>query len=302
MNTQNKKQYPTTQDKFNKIVENFISELENGVEPWKKSWSSKQLPKNFISDNNYNGINILTLMDTDFKDNRFLTFNQIKQLGGSINKGEKSKPIFFLKSVEKETVDEEGNKTTEKYFIMQSYQVFNIEQTSSIKYEKTYLKSKNYAIELAQEFIDNMNIPVYAGEPSYSIEYDSIFMPTINEFKDSYNYYSTYFHELSHSTGHSSRMNRPMDTRFGSKEYAKEELIAELSSSFLCGEFGVDMKTTQHSQYLNSWIETLKEKPMVLFQVASAAAKSANYLKNIHETKQEIKDQNNHKNFSPKPR
>lgn len=301
---ENKKQYPkvTTQQRFNEIVKNFVEQLENGVEPWKKSWSSKQLPKNFISDNHYNGINILTLMDTDFKDNRFLTFNQVKQLGGSINKGKKSKPIFFLKPNEKEVVDEDGNKTTEKYFIMQSYQVFNIEQTSGINYEKTYPKNKNEVIQSAQEFIDNINIPVYPGEPAYSVDYDSIFMPNINEFKDSFNYYSTYFHELSHATGHSSRMNRPMNAKFGSKEYAQEELIAELSSSFLCGEFGVDMKTTQHSQYLNHWIEVLKEKPMTLFSAASAAGKAATYLKNVHETKQEIKNQNNHKSFSPKPR
>jgi len=284
---ENKKQYPTTKDKFNNIVATFINDLESGVEPWKKSWSEKGLPKNFLSDNHYNGINLLTLMSSEFKDNRYLTFNQVKQLGGTIKKGEKSKPIFFLKPMEKESLDDSGEKVIEKYFIMQSYQVFNIEQTNDIKYEKTFNKNKNEVIENIEEFIDSIEIPIYSGSPAYSVDNDCIFMPNINDFNDSSNYYSTYFHELSHSTGHPSRLNRNMDGRFGSKEYAYEELIAELSSSFLCGEFGLDMKTTQHKEYLNSWINVLKEKPMILFQVASSASKSVKYLKENYEFKRE---------------
>jgi len=286
---ENKKQYPTTKDKFNEIVITFINDLENGVEPWKKSWSEKGLPKNFLSNNHYNGINLLTLISSEFKDNRYLTFNQVKQLGGTIKKGEKSKPIFFLKPIEKERVDDDGQKTIEKYFIMQSYQVFNIEQTNDINYEKTYDRNKNEVIENVQEFINSIDIPTYIGSPAYSVDNDCIFMPNINDFNDSTNYYSTYFHELSHSTGHPSRLNRDLTGRFGTKEYAYEELIAELSSSFLCGEFGVDMQTTKHKEYLNSWINVLKEKPIILFQVASAASKSVRFLKENFEKKMEMK-------------
>ncbi|MEA3354823.1 MAG: zincin-like metallopeptidase domain-containing protein [Campylobacterota bacterium] len=299
---ENKQNYPTTKEKYQEMVNQFVSQLEQGTAPWTKSWMSGGLPKNFASGNQYNGMNILTLMNQGFNDNRFLTFNQVKKLGGSVKKGEKSAPIFFMKPIEKETVDDGGEKHIEKYFVMQSYQVFNIEQTDGIEYDKHINPKKNEVLSEAQEFIDTVkeDIPEFAGSPAYSVTDDCIFMPDINRFEDSFNYYSTYFHELSHATGHPKRLNREDKqlSKFGDPKYAYEELIAELSSSFLCSDLKVPMDTTRHTEYLSSWVTALKEKPNILFSAASQASKSTNFLKEMVQTKKQEKT----KTFSPKLR
>lgn len=297
---ENKQNYPkvTTKQRYQGLVEKFIKQLEEGTPPWTKSWIEGGLPKNYATNNQYSGINTLTLMNSGFDDNRFLTFNQIKQLGGSVNKGAKSAPIFFMKPIEKEVKNENGEKGIEKYFVMQSYQVFNITQTTGIDFKKDYVPNKNEVIESAQEFIDSIDIEKFNGSPAYSVSDDTIFMPPMDKFSDSMNYYSTYLHELSHSTGHPERLNRDLDSRYGDSKYAFEELVAELSSAFLCTELGVSMNTTRHSEYLSSWVNALKEKPNILLSASNAATKSANFLKEMVNTKKQERT----KTFSPKMR
>ena len=278
----------TARDKYNKVVESFITKLENNdIEPWTKS-CSMNLPKNFETGNQYQGMNILTLLDRGFSDSRFLTFNQIKKLGGSVNKGEISSPIFFMKPIEKEIVNEEGEPEKQSYFLMQSYNVFNIEQTSGIKYEKETSNSilENQSIE---DFIDNLKIETYRGEPAYSPRDDCIFMPHSHEFEDYNEFYSTYFHEIGHWTGHNSRLDRfEKHTTFGDERYAFEELIAELSSAFTSIEMGIKPNSKKQTAYLKSWITALKEKPNILYSAASHASKATNYLIETANLKKEL--------------
>ncbi len=279
----------TARDKYNAIVKDFIHKLENNdMEPWTKSWSmSSSLPKNFDTENTYNGMNILTLLDRGFKDSRWLTFNQAKKLGGTIKKGSKSTPIFFMKPVEKTTLNERTGEEEKQYFLMQSYNVFSIEQVEGIAYEPE-IKPSNTNNPIS-DFIHTIGIDEFRGEPAYSAEHDVIFMPQIEEFKTENEYYSTYFHELTHSTGHKSRLDRfEKHTAFGDKNYAFEELIAELGSNFHSIEHGIEPNSKKQAAYLQSWISALKEKPQILYSAAAQASKSVHYLNDIVNTKKAI--------------
>jgi antirestriction protein ArdC len=281
----------TVKEKYQQVVDGFITKLENNdIEPWTKSWNmTTSLPKNFESGNRYSGINILNLLDRGFTDSRFLTMNQIKNLGGMVKKGEKSTPIFFMKPVEQKVENEEtGEIEIKKYFLMQSYNVFNITQTNGIDYEPE-VKSSTPKNNI-QEFIDSSNIPLFRGTPAYSPNDDCIFMPHYHEFNNDNNYYSTYFHELSHSTGHKSRLDRfHKHTVYGDERYAFEELIAELGSAFLSLEMGIKPDSKKQAAYLNSWIQALKERPNILYSAASHASKSTNFLINNYNN---LKQQN----------
>lgn len=280
----------TVKDKYNEVVENFISKLENNdTQAWTKSWNmTTSLPKNFGTNNMYSGINILTLLDRGFTDSRFLTMNQVNNLAGKVKKGEKSTPIFFMKPMEKEVKDEEtGEIKVEKYFIMQSYNVFNITQTEGIKYEKEF--KNEMSSSHIQEFIESFNIATFRGEPAYSPTNDSIFMPHFHEFDSENEFYSTYFHELTHYTGHNSRLDRfEKHSVFGDEKYAFEELIAELGSAFLSLEMGIKPNSNKQKNYLAYWIQALKERPNILYSAASHASKSTNYLMNVYNLKKEI--------------
>lgn len=286
--TNNPKQ--TARDKYNTIVQNFIHKLENNeTERWTKSWTmSTGLPKNFETGNAYNGMNIMTLLEKGFKDSRWLTFNQIKKLGGSVKKGSKSTPIFFMKPVEKTTLNEETREEeTNRYFLMQSYNVFNMEQTENIKYEPEVKKSAtNNPIS---DYIQTIGIEEYRGSPAYAQKDDCIFMPNISEFENEDEYYSTYFHELTHATGHRSRLDRfEKHTVFGDESYAFEELIAELGSAFLSMEHGIEPNSKKQADYLDHWIKALKERPQILYSAASQATKGVNYLNDIVALKKSI--------------
>jgi len=280
----------TARDKYNAIVEDFIHKLENNdSEPWTKSWSmASQLPKNFETGNSYNGMNILTLLDQGFSDSRWMTFNQIKKLGGSVKKGSKSTPIFFMKPIEKAKLNEDtGEEEINKYFLMQSYNVFNIEQTENIQYEpEVKQSSSNNPIS---DYIQTIGIEEYRGSPAYSPKDDCIFMPQASEFESESEYYSTYFHELTHATGHRSRLDRfEKNTVFGDESYAFEELIAELGSAFLSMEHAIEPNSKKQADYLDHWIKALKEKPQILYSAASHATKGVNFLNDIVALKKSI--------------
>lgn len=305
--TQKEEKTPTARDSYKELVSKIISDLEKGVEPWKKSWNLKNgIPQSAITGGEYSGINLISLLNNEFKSNKWLTANQVLKLGGSIKDEEvdNNRDIYFLKDILKMT--EEKNKDTgeiekvqEKKTILRNYKVYNSEQVNGIIFENTEdTVSKNQHILEIEEFIKSLDAKILRGEPAYSSYDDYLFMPHIDEFKDKENYYSTLFHEISHWTGHKSRLNREKHISKYDDTYAIEELIAELSSAFLCTKHKISSDKTQHSEYLASWISSLKENPYILFTVSSQASKATNFLnklsnKNINKSKTKYKKTNN---------
>lgn len=286
----------TKSDPYQIITDRIISLLEQGVAPWQKTWAANgdiNAPKNLISKKEYNGINYFILSAQGYTSPYWLTFNQAKDKGGHIRKGEKGTPVVFwkitLRDDPKGDIDPKTGKVKkEKLFLLRYYTVFNVEQTEGINYpkpEKVEVPAVE-RIERAEAVVKAMPNPPsisFGGDRAYyRPPFDSVTVPSIDSYKEEEHYYGTLFHELAHSTGHKKRLNRKGVAEahsFGDEEYSKEELIAEMASSFLCGHCGIENITIENSaSYLQNWIKALKGDKRLVIHAASAAQKAANYI------------------------
>lgn len=271
------------------ITNRIIEELEKGIVPWQKPWSGGSgTSKNLISKKPYQGINQIMTGLQAFDSEYWLTFNQCKKLGGSIKKGSKSTIVIFWKFLEKDNLST-GKK--DKIPMLRYYRVFNATQTEDIDYPKQATESKqNNPIESCQKIINELplGMPKILHEEQrafYRPSSDHINLPKMNSFNGSNEYYSTYFHELVHSTGHAKRLNREGVTgsiNFGSQCYSKEELVAEIGASFLNGQAGILNHVIDNSTaYINSWLNKLRNDKKLIITASGQAQKAVNYLLNI---------------------
>ena len=268
--------------KFDEMTAKLIEKIESGESTnWIKPWKTG-LPKNHITGKHYSGANIVFLWneaeEKGYSSNDWLTFNQIRKLGATVKKGEKATPVFFFKPFEIEEEDEETGEVIVKTIpLLKVYNVFNIDQTT-IEVEKNEVE-KTPEIE---EFITNTGAVIkQALQAYYQPKNDFIGIPSIETFISEEHYYSTLLHELAHWTGHPSRLNRDQSGKFGSEDYAFEELIAETASCFLNAELGIDWEEMQHTEYLKSWLKAIKAEPKILWKAASQAQKVVNYLMSL---------------------
>ena len=269
------------------VTERIIAELEKGVIPWKKPWKG-QKAINYVSRKEYQGINTLLLPFPG----EYLTFNQIRKLGGKVKKGEKSSMIVFYKFIEKKDKDGE---VLETFPLLKYFNVFHLSQTEGIdtKLEDFKTKNDNEIIEDAEKVMakyvkrEGIQLKNMLGSDRayYSQSEDKIVLPDLKQFVNSHEYYSTAFHEMTHSTGHKSRLDRFKDTesyKFGSESYSKEELIAEVGSAMLCNHVGVEIPETFENSvaYIQSWIKVLKDKDnaRLVTTAASAAQRAVNFV------------------------
>lgn len=274
------------QDQLNQTVERLIEKIEQCGTKWITPFNSS-FPQNYKTNTSYNGLNILNLWmeaeDRGYTTNYWLTFNQVKELKGQVKKGERSTPIFFFKPIKKLVENEETGEREEKTIpILKMYYVFNIEQTTlEVPAVETQEKAD------IEAFIANYGIQIKKSNRGafYMPAGDYIGMPAQSDFLSPELYYATFFHELAHSTGHTSRLNRDLsgNPRGGEKalkSYAKEELIAETTRAFLQVHFGLnttDMEE-QNAAYLKGWLKPLKEDPKMLWKIFSDASKAFNFL------------------------
>lgn len=273
----------TNQDKMNQIVEMFIALLENDeAGNWIKPWMSN-LPMNYASKTAYKGFNIIALAmeaeERQFSSNSWMTFNQAKKLKGHIKQGEKGTPVFFFKPMEVKKETEEGETITKTIPLLKSYMVFNIDQIEGID----ECGNEVECVEAIDEFVAKSDAVIRTSPDKayYSPSEDYIAMPAMERFKDTDGYYATLLHELTHMSGHPTRLNRDLSGTFGSEKYAFEELVAELGSAFLCSHLGIDLQNAQHPQYLQSWIKMLRENPKVLWKASSKAQQAFEYLREL---------------------
>jgi antirestriction protein ArdC len=268
------------------ITEAIIAKLESGVIPWKKTWNgSTQAPRNFITNKPYRGINAFLLANTEFASPHFLTFKQIQEKKAVLKAGAKSFPVVFWSMVKVE----DGETCNEINIpIMRYFRVFNIEQTNLPVPAITETPLDFEPLVEAERIIANMPMApeIRQGQAKafYSPSLDYVNMPKSELFESAELYYSILFHELGHSTGHSSRLARKGVTEssyFGSHEYSKEELIAEMTACFICGEIGITPATLDNSAaYIQSWLRALKSKDNknLVITAASAAQKAFDYI------------------------
>jgi antirestriction protein ArdC len=271
------------------ITEKIIEQLQNGVVPWRKPWRT-ELPCNLVSGKVYRGINPFLLAPQGFGSRYWLTFNQASKLGGHIRKGEHSSIVTFW-NVGKEKIvrDADGRDRKTKPFLLRFYHVFNVEQTEGIM-DKLGLGNASpriASIEQCETIVNAMPNPPRREKSDrawYRPSTDSVGMPSRDLFNSSEEFYSTLFHELTHSTGHASRLGREgieQLNAFGSESYSKEELVAEMGAAMLCGVTAISPATIPNSAaYLQSWINRLRGDSKLLVTAASAAQKAADYIRN----------------------
>lgn len=284
---------------YNVVTQKIIKQLEAGTIPWRQPWSNKagiSDQQNIITGNQYRGINALMTGCQSYLLPYWLTFKQANDLGCHVKKGEVGTPIvYWLKRNEAKKEDSDPDEKSRGYMVPLYSTVFNIEQVTGEKLDKIVEKYKNKArnelikfnpIQAAEEIV-----AAYANKPAivnkqqracYSPSADLINMPIPESFTSVEAYYATLFHELGHSTGHESRLNRKLSTSFGNHEYSKEELVAEFTSAFLCSVAGIDsVQVEQSAAYIQSWLKVLKGDPKLLMQAASAAQKAADMIRGI---------------------
>ena len=281
------------QDIYQKITNLFIEKIESGVNPWNKTWSTVGLaPQNYFNKTTYQGINLFLLGMTPYDVPFFCTFNQAKAKGGSIRKGAKSLPVVYWKMVESKTetvTRHNGTKEPKKNAFIKYYNVFNIRDVEGIDFvlpEPTI--NANEPIAVCETLVANMpQAPAIRHSDKSGAYYvpmmDFVNMPGIEQFSTSADYYKVLFHELTHSTGHQSRLNREGVTnlcRYGSTNYSKEELVAELGASFLSTFTGIANAELldNAAAYLKGWLKPLKEDKKFIFWAAKEAQKAVNFI------------------------
>lgn len=287
------KNQKTVVDTYTQITNTIIELMESGIIPWKKSWrSTLETAKNFTSGNNYNGINRIVLNITTamkgYTTNNWITFKQAGDINGRIKKGERGiKIVYWCLYKENEQVPQEAKNEDEKVGMYPKiHTVFNLDQTEGIEIPKQEQLALNenekdcICEQIVAGMPDSPVITTKGHQPCYTPVIDEIYMPGLETFDSTEEYYSTLFHELGHSTGHAKRLNRKELMTLTSKHsYSKEELVAEFTSAFLCEEANILPKTIENSAaYLQSWINVLKNDKKMLLLGASQAQKAANYI------------------------
>lgn len=278
-----------TEEIYNAINEEILAKLEEGVVPWDKPWSSHPAA-NMATKKAYRGVNQFLLGLKPFNSPFWATFKQIKDLGGKVKKGSKSSLVVFWKRFVPKDQISLPKEDQEVRFMLKHYRVFNLEQTEGIDIEALpkIEQCENFGdIEAAEAIMEG-----YQGGPSltegkeafYTPVWDSITMPAKKSFKDEESYYAVLFHEAIHSTGHKKRLDRlnmsdeGKIAAFGSETYAKEELVAEMGASFLCGVAGIWAKPDRPASYIKSWMRKIKDEPKALVSAAGLAQKAADHI------------------------
>lgn len=274
---------------YEMVTERIIAELEKGVIPWEKPWTGvRSGAYNRVSKRPYSLLNQMLLKHTG----EYATYKQWQDLGGQVKKGGKSEIVVFWKIFEtEETNKDTGEKETKKIPLLRYYNVFHISQVEGVEPLKPeQLNDEVEPIEEADKIITDYITREHieftecrSNEAYYSPSSDRVVVPMKEQYKVINEYYSTTFHELTHSTGHKNRLNRLQTgavAAFGGTEYSKEELVAEIGSASLMNLLGIEtVKTFRNSAaYIQSWLQVLRNDNKFIVSASSRAEKAVNYI------------------------
>lgn len=275
----------TRTDIYQTVTDNIIAALEAGVKPWSCPWQRVDgmsgLPSNYATGAAYSGMNIMLLWCSaskqGFSDSRWMTYKQAQAAGGQVRKAEHGTTAIFYTTLEKE--NDAGE--VEQIPMLKTFTVFNVQQidglaltTETVSPETTFdplPQAENLFRKSGANIIEK-------GQNAFFIpSTDEVWLPERHLFSDAANFYATGLHELVHWSGGKKRLNREMKGKFGSADYAEEELVAELGSAFLMADLGIEGEV-QHESYIASWLKALKNDKRYIFKAASAASKAHRYL------------------------
>lgn len=288
----------TRTDVYTRVTSHIVEELERGVRPWLKPWNAENaagritrpLRHNGLP---YNGVNVLMLWASaeiqGYSCPFWLTFQQAKEFGGHVKKGQHGSPVVYASTFKKKEQAEDGSESEADIPFLKEYTVFNAEQCEGLPEHFFRLAQqpteKIERIEHADRFFTNTKADIRTGgnQAYYASTLDYIQMPPLEAFRDAESHAATLAHELTHWTKHQSRLNREFGRkRWGDEGYAIEELVAELGAAFLCADLGITPDIREdHAAYIGHWLKILKDDKRAIFSAASHASKAAEYLHSL---------------------
>ena len=268
---------------YQRVTDQITAALASGVIPWRKPWKGREfLPCNAVSKRAYGGVNLFMLALAPFSDHRWLTVRQANDLGGHIRKGERGSLVVFWKILDHSNEEDPKRPVP----LLRHFIVFNVEQTEGCSIESVAMPQRVAQIEAAEAVVRDMPDPprlsVHHSTAFYRPSDDLVGIPDFSRFETPDSYYATLFHELGHATGHASRLNRPgvaEAIHFGSEDYSREELVAELASAFVCAEIGLDNSLISDSaSYISGWLDVLRRDPKAIVIASSHAKRAADFI------------------------
>lgn len=280
---------------YAEITARIIAELEAGRLPWVQPWGTPAtsaplgLPRNAATGRAYTGVNVLILWGAvvarGFSGQGWLTFRQALAMGGYVRKGERGTTVVyadrFIPDDERRRARDTGDEPQAIPFLKR-FTVFNCDQCEGLPEGIAVAPPpipEGLILPRAEALIRASGVDVRIGgtRAFYSSQHDYVQVPPPQAFFEPVNWHRTALHELSHSSGHPERLNRDLSGSFGSRKYAFEELIAEISAAFLCAALGI-VPTVRHADYLGAWLDVLRADNHAIVRAASQASKSADYL------------------------
>lgn len=280
------------QDLYAKVTDRIVALLEAGTVPWQKDWAQHPgdgIPCNAVTNRPYSGINVLLYWisgSQGYSRPRYLTYKQALAAGGQVRKGEHGEKVYLFSPHNIKVKDKKTGKEEDKSIpIIREYTVFNVEQCDNlpeniINGKPAPVLQQDERIALADEFVKatGADFREGKGKPCYVPSKDFITVPSFKNFRNKEGFYGSVFHELGHWTGHKTRLDRDLKSRFDKQAYAMEELVAELTAAFLLAEFGLNYEHN-NAAYLASWIEVLKSDKKAIISVCGKANQAAQYLR-----------------------
>ena len=275
----------TKDDVYGAVTDRIIAALESGTVPWRKPWSTRGGPVSLSTGKPYRGINIFLLGLQGYGDPRWGTYRAIANAGGQVSRGEKGTHIILWKPARfTPKPGDDGEDSDERsYLLLRQYVVFNAEQADGLPELPPLTEHEHTPIQRADAIVDGWTSgpPIMHGYDgaSYSPSADLVRMPDPDAFDSSEDYYATLFHELTHATGHESRLARLEPALFGTDPYAREELVAELGSAMLSGLAGLAIAAGENSAaYIAGWLQRLKDDRKLVVNAAAAAQRAADLI------------------------
>ena len=306
-------------DLFQIVTDRIIAQLEGGVIPWHKPWiqvsRSCDLAVSYTTGKPYSLLNQMLLGEPG----EYITFKQCTERGGKVKTGEKSRMVVFWKMLAKDKTDDKGNPVygsdgkvrKEMIPLLQYYNVFHINQCEGIEPRKrrnskpdnaepqTPMSPDAVAEGIITGYVDRSGVNLVhqlGNRAYYRPSSDTVVLPEFSQFKQLAEYYSTAFHELTHSTGHHTRLNR-LDKKasFGSEEYSKEELVAEIGASALVNHVGLETEASfqNNAAYVQNWLKALKDDKRLIVSASGRAEKAVNLILGIEPKKYSAEEEPN---------
>lgn len=271
---------------YEHITQSILTALENGTPAWRRPWRTLRaagaatMPRNAVTGRSYRGINVPLLLCAPYSDQRYLTFKQALDQGGNVRKGEHGQHVVFWQPRDYKERNADGTEELKHSMLLKVYTVFNVAQCDGLSLPGCDPMPETDVPELMRTVYAGTGAVVTHGgdRACYQPDFDRISLPIVSAFETPDAYAATALHELGHWTGAKKRLDRDLSGRFRTRAYAAEELVAELTSAYLCAEYGLNQSLDHHASYIASWRELLTDDPRAVITAASKAQAAADYI------------------------